>query len=148
MKLDWVKFERVCRDMIGCPYKYGAKWHLGDPDPVGPVDCSGFTRWAFSRIGVYIPHGSHAQYLSSSQWGEPGLGYLGFWKNGAAVHHVGILLGDQVIEARGCDKHMGHSAQTCPYNQIVLRPRAKWEAWREFTGWLLPDDAIKHMENR
>ena len=146
MDIDWDKFEHCALGALEAPYKYGAKWPLGDPEPVGPIDCSGLTRWAFSRVGVYLPDGAHAQFLASEKDADPGLGSLGFWKRGVKVHHCGILINDdEVLEARGCDKHEGHDAKICPYNKVILRPRARWEAWKEFTGWMVPDALIEEM---
>ena len=148
--LDWLKFEKAARDAVGLPYKFGSKWPLGDPDPKGPVDCSGFTRWLYSTIGVYLPVGSTAQMLSSQQYGSPGTGHIGFWvKDKVMAHHAGTLISDtEVAEARGCDKHEGPSAQNCPYNCVVIRPRAKWEAWKEFSGWMLPDAVIEKINGK
>lgn len=120
-------WEALLRKQLGKPYGYGSKWKTGDANPTGPVDCSGFTKWAYSLWnGKYLPPGSQAQY-DMGTLGLATYGALGFFATGRdpkKVHHVGILLNDDVIEARGK-----------PYNEVILRPRVKWEAWKEFMGW-------------
>ena len=124
--IDLARLKLTLMSQLGKPYLYGAKWKLDDPDPKGQVDCSGFVRWAFAQVGVPIPDGSEAQYETSIPVSPANFPDVGFFKNGSQpCHHVGILLDDKiVIEARGD-----------PFNKIILRPRSKWEAWHEFTGW-------------
>ena len=76
----------------GKPYVYGA---------VGPdsFDCSGFTRYVFSRFGKDLPHNSAAQYDAAgvrhiTQAAKAG-GDLVFMKNSAgSITHVGIYAGN------------------------------------------------------
>lgn len=109
------------------PYLLGAKWDVNNPLPTGPIDCSGFVRWAYARAGIMAPDGSFNQFKAS----DPAtkvvpVKCVGFFRRPeGTIHHVGILLDEKnVIEARGA-----------PYNKVILRPRAAWEAWREFSGW-------------
>ena len=44
--------------VIGTPYQYGGS------SPETGFDCSGFTMWAWSHAGVYLPHSSASQYAS------------------------------------------------------------------------------------
>ena len=109
------------------PYLFGAKWPLDNPNPPGPIDCSGFVRWCYYQgAALTIPDGSWGQYSESQPIPAPLNGDIGFFKHqiGGEVHHVGILAGQLVLEARGDN-----------YGCVILRPRAAWEAWREFTGW-------------
>lgn len=109
------------------PYKYGAKWDLKAKNPVGPVDCSGFVRWVYFQNGILIPDGSANQYAATKPTDNPQRGDLGFFKHedSGRIYHVGILYSPEwVIEARGE-----------PYNMVLTRPRAKWEAYHRFTGW-------------
>lgn len=129
----------AARSRLGIPYNYGSKWTLADENPRGPIDCSGLTIWAYyqgSKGKLILPHGSHAQFGVSLECRSPRVarpGDLGFFrKAGASCHHVGILANEtEVIEARGE-----------PYNQVIIRPRSKWEAWHEFTGWMRPQILI------
>ena len=73
----------------GQPYVYGA---------MGPdrFDCSGFTRYVFSRFGKSLPHSSSAQYgyvhhiaKSYKQVGD----ILFFRSSSGSINHVGIYAG-------------------------------------------------------
>ena len=111
--------------MQGRLYEFGAKWDLDSSTPTGKVDCSGFSRWCYYQgMALTIPDGSQAQYDSSDAEPAPLPGDLGFFGIGGRIHHVGILAGQWVLEARGDN-----------YGRVILRPRAVWEAWHEFTGW-------------
>jgi cell wall-associated NlpC family hydrolase len=76
----------------GAPYARGAS---------GPsrFDCSGFTRYVFSRFGKSLPHSSSAQYTapgvrhvaaSSKQPGD----LLFFKSSSGSIGHVGIYAGN------------------------------------------------------
>ncbi len=126
---DDVKFmTHEAGRMLGRPYLLGAKWKLNDADPQGPIDCSGFVRWVFSRGGITIPDGSYNQILDChKEIGFPSTGDLGFFKSKTTgmVDHVGIVYDDYlVIEARGE-----------PYNEVIVRPIKKWESYELFAGW-------------
>lgn len=109
----------------GMPYKFGAKWKLNDPKPTGPIDCSGFVRWVYFQNDILIPDGSWNQYDTTAPTESPRPGDLGFFLRDSRVYHVGILYSDKwVIEARGN-----------PYNKVITRPRANWEAYERFSGW-------------
>ena len=73
----------------GQPYAYGA---------MGPTrfDCSGFTKYVFSRFGKTLPHSSSAQYgyvrhiaKTSKQVGD----LLFFRSSSGSINHVGIYAG-------------------------------------------------------
>ncbi len=49
------KVMEVAREQLGDPYSYGA----AGPDR---FDCSGFTQFIWSKVGVGMPHSSRAQY--------------------------------------------------------------------------------------
>ena len=124
----------AAKSKIGAPYLLGGEWNLKDPNPKGPVDCSEFIEWAYAQGGARIPDGAHNQYLASEPDLEQRPGAVGFFKTGEAnCHHVGMLFdAENVIEARGK-----------PYNEVILRPRQRWELWRDFTGWR----RFKKLEN-
>ena len=73
--------------VIGTPYQYGGS------SPETGFDCSGFTMWAWSHAGVYLPHSSAAQYASLPHVAQPDLqpGDLVFFYS--PISHVGIYVG-------------------------------------------------------
>ncbi len=114
--------------MLGRPYLLGGKWTLNDANPKGPIDCSGFVRWVFSRGGITIPDGSYNEILvCHKEIALPSPADLGFFKSKdtGVVDHVGMVYDDfLVIEARGA-----------PYNQVIVRPIKNWESYSGFAGW-------------
>jgi len=76
----------------GAPYAYGA---------TGPsrFDCSGFTRYVFSRFGKSLPHSSSAQYTApgvqhiAKTSKRPG-DILFFKSSSGSITHVGIYAGN------------------------------------------------------
>ena len=73
--------------MIGTPYQYGGS------SPETGFDCSGFTMWAWSHAGVYLPHSSAAQYASLPHFAQSDLqaGDLVFFYS--PISHVGMYVG-------------------------------------------------------
>lgn len=73
--------------VIGIPYQYGGA------SPETGFDCSGFTMWAWSHAGVYLPHSSTAQYASLPHVEQSDLqpGDLVFFYS--PISHVGIYVG-------------------------------------------------------
>jgi cell wall-associated NlpC family hydrolase len=73
----------------GAPYQYGA---------TGPsrFDCSGFTRYVWSRLGKSLPHNSAQQYNSVRHIAKSAMavGDLVFITSGGGIHHVGIYAGN------------------------------------------------------
>jgi cell wall-associated NlpC family hydrolase len=73
----------------GKPYKYGA---------AGPsrFDCSGFTKYVYSRFGKRLPHSSAQQYRVSRKVAKSAkqVGDLIFTRNSSGrIGHVGIYAG-------------------------------------------------------
>ena len=78
----------VAASKAGTPYRYGAS---------GPraFDCSGYTKWVFSKIGRHLPRTSSAQagavrHVSRANRHR---GDLVFFRSGGHVYHVGIYAG-------------------------------------------------------
>jgi cell wall-associated NlpC family hydrolase len=90
--------------MIGTPYQYGGS------SPETGFDCSGFTMWAWSHAGVYLPHSSAAQYASLPHVAQSDLqpGDLVFFYS--PISHVGMYVGGS---------SMIHSPQTGSVVSVV-----------------------------
>ncbi len=127
MSIDRQKLVALAVSKVGRPYGYGSKWALSEPSPTGAVDCSGFIRWLYARsAGIVLPDGSYNQYDATDPCQDPLPGDVGFFRNSdGLIDHVGMIANDEyMVEARGE-----------PFNHVILRPRSKWEAWPEFTGY-------------
>lgn len=121
------------------PYLFGAKWPGNNSDPSGPVDCSGFTKWAWAQVKVDIPDGSTAQHAVSIPISPSILilpGDLVFLHTPLGVndeHHVGMVYDKYfIIESRGIIK----GGQEI--GSIQLRTRKEWEARADFVGYFRP----------
>jgi cell wall-associated NlpC family hydrolase len=85
----------IAKQYLGVSYQWGGN------DPETGLDCSGFTKLVYGRLGVDLPRTSSAQAttgtrVSSMAAAKPG--DLVFF--GSPVHHVGIYLGDgKMIDA-------------------------------------------------
>jgi peptidoglycan DL-endopeptidase CwlO len=83
------------RDALGTPYRYGGN------SPAGGFDCSGLTRWAWSKGGDWLPHSASQQYRvvrhhPGRRHLEPG-DLLFFYR---PISHVAIYVGrGYMIEA-------------------------------------------------
>ncbi len=82
--------ERTAKSLLGIDYQYGA---------TGPYqyDCSGFTKYVFSKQGINLPRVSRdqarvGQYVKARQLQKGDLIFFDS-KKSSAVSHVGIYLG-------------------------------------------------------
>ena len=86
----------LAQQYLGVPYVYGGSSSSG-------FDCSGFTMYVFSQLGIKLPHGATSQlsYGASVSRSELQPGDLVFFQDyGAVASHVGIYIGgDQFIHA-------------------------------------------------
>jgi cell wall-associated NlpC family hydrolase len=77
-------------EAVGIPYHYGGE------SPDSGFDCSGLVRWAYSRVGVDLPHSSYALYDEGRRVAplhlEPG-DVLFF----DGLGHVGLYVGDGMM---------------------------------------------------
>ncbi|HTE74755.1 MAG TPA: C40 family peptidase [Actinomycetes bacterium] len=73
----------------------GAYYAYGGAGPTG-FDCSGFTSYVFSKVGVSLPHSSSAQYSVTTRVSSPQPGDLVFVYNGGggSIGHVAIYAGN------------------------------------------------------
>lgn len=77
----------IAMAQLGKPYQWGA---------AGPnsFDCSGLMMFAYSRVGISLPHSSKAQFGVGQAVGKENLqpGDLVFF--GSPIHHVGMYIGN------------------------------------------------------
>ena len=100
--LQWAKTRK------GSPYRYGA-------DGPHRFDCSGLTRWAYARVGKWLPHSSSRQahrvhriyHRSNARRGD-----LVFFYGYGGIYHVGIYAG------HGYVWHAPHSGTRVHRNHI------------------------------
>ncbi|MFC5542429.1 MAG: NlpC/P60 family protein [Bacilli bacterium] len=87
----------TAKQYIGAPYKYG-----GTNIQTG-IDCSGYTRYIFSKFGISLKRSSREQFTQGTPVSKSDLkpGDLVFFNtSGSGVSHVGIYLGsNQFISA-------------------------------------------------
>jgi len=140
--IDIEEFNRVLRRQIGKAYKYGVEVKVGRKaiDSAPEWDCSEILQVHFNLYESSLPDGSQNQFDFCKPVAECAVGDLGFSGTGPrGINHVFYLISkNQVIEARGE-----------PYNRVILRPRAAWEAWRGFQGWrMVPDIRFYYGDGR
>jgi cell wall-associated NlpC family hydrolase len=86
------KVVDIAASKRGAPYAYGA---------AGPsrFDCSGFTKWVYSKVGEPLPHSSNEQVGRTNRVSRANArrGDLVFFTDGGRVYHVGIYAGDGYV---------------------------------------------------
>ncbi|HTH07826.1 MAG TPA: NlpC/P60 family protein, partial [Ilumatobacteraceae bacterium] len=76
---------------LGVPYRFAAE------SPGVAFDCSGLTKYAWGRAGVYLPHQSRAQYAAVPHVTRDQIqpGDLVFYYS--PIGHVGIYIGNGLL---------------------------------------------------
>jgi len=127
-EVHWATFINLGKQLVGKPYRFGEEVNLKETDPanIKAIDCSELVEWLFAQVGIIVPDGSYNQFkVSNPVQGDIKIGDLGFkWvPETKSIHHVGVWIGDTVLEAKG--KDFG----------VVLTPRADYEKSTHFAMW-------------
>lgn len=89
---------QIAMEYIGVPYQWGGNTRAG-------MDCSGFVRAVFQRLGIHLPRVAREQFNVGQpvRWDELAPGdRLFFSTKGSDIDHTGIYLGGgQFIHASG-----------------------------------------------
>lgn len=85
-------------ECLGIPYKWGGS-------TTRSFDCSGFTQWVYSQVGIEIPRTSVQQCLASGHVQRDSLakGDLVFFSRNrktSGVYHVGIVIDDDSADVK------------------------------------------------
>ena len=97
----------VAHAYLGTPYVYGGA-------RPGGFDCSGLTEYVYAQVGKYLPRTAEQQYewvqKIPQSWAQKG--DLIFFGSPGAIYHVGIYVGNGVIE------HAPTPGQVVQYTRI------------------------------
>ncbi len=103
----------------------GTLYRAGGVDPATGFDCSGFTSWVYSNMGVNLPRSSREQFQEGKVVAKSQLrkGDLVFFGNKNRITHVGIYLEDNKFI---------HSSSSGDTVKISSLDEPVWE--RKYTG--------------
>ncbi len=77
----------------------GVRYVAGGTTPRSGFDCSGYTRYVYSRLGISLPHQSRQQYARTRHITRARAvpGDLVFYYDGGRIHHVAIYAGNNAV---------------------------------------------------
>lgn len=103
----------------------GTLYRPGGVEPGTGFDCSGFTSWVYSKVGVNLPRSSREQFQEGKVVAKSQLrkGDLVFFGNKKRITHVGIYLEDNKFI---------HSSSSGDTVKISSLDEPTWE--RKYTG--------------
>jgi len=140
--------ESVSKQYLGDPYVWGGT------TPEKGMDCSGYTKYVFSRVGIPIPRTAYAQSKIGETVSKENLkkGDLLFFLTDKTRHipitHVGIYLGnDKFIHAASSKKGIiissikeGHYSKVFKY---AKRIQGKTASFKKNFALLLNEEAMR-----
>lgn len=105
------KVVQYAFEYMGVPYVWGGNTRSG-------IDCSGFVKAVFTRLGISLPRTAREQYTVGRpvRWGELAPGdRLYFVTKGSTIDHTGIYIGGgRFIHASGSHRSVVVSSVTEP----------------------------------
>jgi cell wall-associated NlpC family hydrolase len=90
---DYTSLKPAAGGVLAIAAQYeGLMYSYGGTSPSTGFDCSGFTQYVFSKVGISLPRTAEDQRQSSARVSNPQPGDLVFF--GSPAYHVGIYAGN------------------------------------------------------
>lgn len=89
---DYTNLKPAAGGVLAIAAQYeGLPYHYGGTSPSTGFDCSGFTQFVFSKVGISLPRTAEQQRQAATPVSSPQPGDLVFF--GSPANHVGIYAG-------------------------------------------------------
>jgi peptidoglycan DL-endopeptidase CwlO len=96
VRVDWASLRPAAGGVLAIAAQYqGVPYRYGGTSPSTGFDCSGFTQYVFSRVGISLPRTASAQQAAITPVSNPQPGDLVFF--GSPAYHVGIYAGNGMM---------------------------------------------------
>lgn len=90
---DFTSLKPAAGGVLAIAAQYeGLMYSYGGTSPSTGFDCSGFTQYVFSKVGISLPRTAEAQRQATTRVSNPQPGDLVFF--GSPAYHVGIYAGN------------------------------------------------------
>jgi cell wall-associated NlpC family hydrolase len=95
-RTNYVDLKPAAGGVLAIAAQYeGLPYHYGGTSPSTGFDCSGFTQYVFSRVGISLPRTAEEQRQAVTPVSNPQPGDLVFF--GSPAYHVGIYAGNGMM---------------------------------------------------
>lgn len=136
-----MRIVAICKSLIGVPYRLKAEWTDYNTIPK-ELDCSEMIEGVYRKVGLKMPDGSQNQFnftIPTVGFNVGDLVFFGRNRDPKQIYHVGIVYDKfNIIEARDFDEKASFET-----GKVILRPIAKWEAYKNFLGVRAHPDLIE-----
>jgi cell wall-associated NlpC family hydrolase len=93
IRKDYTSLKPAAGGVLAIAAQYeGLPSHYGGTSPSTGFDCSGFTQYVFSKVGISLPRTAEEQRQATTRVSSPQPGDLVFF--GSPAYHVGIYAGN------------------------------------------------------